>query len=66
MVVDSRVILYLHGGGYVVGSINTHRRLAYDISAASGARATAVVDDLKGRNFANVTPVFGSAIQDPG
>jgi acetyl esterase/lipase len=33
-----RAVLYLHGGGYVIGSINTHRRLAYDISAASGAR----------------------------
>jgi acetyl esterase/lipase len=33
-----RAILYLHGGGYAIGSIDTHRRLAYDISAASGAR----------------------------
>jgi acetyl esterase/lipase len=33
-----RVVLYLHGGGYAIGSINTHRRLAYDISAASAAR----------------------------
>jgi monoterpene epsilon-lactone hydrolase len=33
-----RAVLYLHGGGYAIGSINTHRRLAYDISAASGAR----------------------------
>lgn len=32
-----RAVLYLHGGGYAIGSINTHRRLAYDISAASGA-----------------------------
>src|SRR5262249_54813170 len=31
-------VLYLHGGGYAIGSINTHRRLAYDISAACGAR----------------------------
>ncbi len=35
---DRRAVLYLHGGGYAIGSINTHRRLAYDISAASGAR----------------------------
>jgi acetyl esterase/lipase len=34
----SRAVLYLHGGGYAIGSINTHRRLAFDISAASGAR----------------------------
>jgi acetyl esterase/lipase len=33
-----RAVLYLHGGGYAIGSINTHRRLAYDISAACGAR----------------------------
>src|SRR5262245_42583365 len=33
-----RAVLYLHGGGYVIGSLNTHRRLAYDISAACGAR----------------------------
>jgi len=34
----TRAVLYLHGGGYAIGSINTHRRLAYDIAAASGAR----------------------------
>lgn len=34
---DGRAVLYLHGGGYVIGSLNTHRRLAYDVSAASGA-----------------------------
>src|SRR6185503_7530487 len=34
----SRAVLFLHGGGYAIGSINTHRRLAYDVSAASGAR----------------------------
>jgi acetyl esterase/lipase len=33
-----RAILYLHGGGYVIGSLATHRRLAYDIAAACGAR----------------------------
>jgi acetyl esterase/lipase len=38
-----RAVLYLHGGGYAIGSINTHRRLAYDISAASGA-ALLVID----------------------
>jgi acetyl esterase/lipase len=35
---DARTILYLHGGGYVIGSINTHLRLAYDLSAAASAR----------------------------
>lgn len=37
-VAPERAVLYLHGGGYAIGSINTHRRLAYDISAASSAR----------------------------
>src|SRR3954469_9577372 len=34
----ARVVLYLHGGGYVMGSPVTHRKLAGDISRASGAR----------------------------
>jgi len=37
-----RAVLYLHGGGYAIGSINTHRRLAYDISAACGARVLVI------------------------
>jgi monoterpene epsilon-lactone hydrolase len=37
-----RAVLFLHGGGYAIGSINTHRRLAYDISAASGARVLVI------------------------
>lgn len=34
----ARCIYYLHGGGYVIGNVNTHRVLAYDLSKASGAR----------------------------
>ncbi|MBM3490091.1 MAG: alpha/beta hydrolase [Alphaproteobacteria bacterium] len=34
----SRTLLYLHGGGYAIGSIATHRLLAYNLSKASGAR----------------------------
>ncbi|MEY4950698.1 MAG: hypothetical protein RL698_2909 [Pseudomonadota bacterium] len=34
-----RVLLYLHGGGYVIGSINTHRDLGARLSRATGARA---------------------------
>jgi len=34
----SRAVLYLHGGGYVIGSLNTHRELAGRLSRASGAR----------------------------
>ena len=37
-----RSVLYLHGGGYAIGSISTHRRMAYDISAACGARVLVI------------------------
>lgn len=37
-----RAILYLHGGGFVMGSINTHRGMISRISRAAGARALAV------------------------
>ena len=33
-----RAVLYLHGGGYCIGSVNTHRQLACDLSRATGAR----------------------------
>ena len=33
-----RVILYLHGGGYVIGGPDTHRALAYNLSRAADAR----------------------------
>jgi acetyl esterase/lipase len=36
------VILYLHGGGYVMGSIATHREMVARMSKASGARALLV------------------------
>jgi monoterpene epsilon-lactone hydrolase len=39
---QDRVILYLHGGGYVVGSINTHRAMISRIARASDARALAI------------------------
>jgi monoterpene epsilon-lactone hydrolase len=35
---STRAILYLHGGGYVIGSINTHRSLAGRLSRAAKAR----------------------------
>lgn len=35
---EDRVVLYLHGGGYVMGSVNTHRELAARLSRAAGAR----------------------------
>jgi acetyl esterase/lipase len=34
----NRAVLYLHGGGYVVGSIKTHRDLMGRVSRAAGAR----------------------------
>jgi monoterpene epsilon-lactone hydrolase len=34
-----RIILYLHGGGYVVGSIRSHCELAARLSTAAAARA---------------------------
>ena len=40
--VKERVILYLHGGGYVIGSINTHRAMIARIARASNARALAI------------------------
>lgn len=39
---STSAILYLHGGGYVVGSINSHRGLASRLSRAAGARALAI------------------------
>jgi acetyl esterase/lipase len=35
---EDRAVLYLHGGGYCIGSITTHRQLAADVSRAAGAR----------------------------
>jgi epsilon-lactone hydrolase len=35
---NDKVVLYLHGGGYVIGSVNTHRDLMARISRASGFR----------------------------
>ncbi len=33
-----RVVLYLHGGGYVIGSIKSHRYLMQNVSRFSGAK----------------------------
>jgi len=37
--VDERTILYLHGGGYVIGSIGSHRALVARIAIVARARA---------------------------
>jgi acetyl esterase/lipase len=38
----SSAILYLHGGGYVIGSLDSHRHLAAEVGRAAGVRTLAV------------------------
>lgn len=38
----ANAILYLHGGGYVLGSLDSHRHLVAEVGRASGARTLAV------------------------
>ena len=38
----ARAILFLHGGGYISGSIESHRPLATEIGRAAGARTLAL------------------------
>jgi epsilon-lactone hydrolase len=38
----SAVVLYVHGGGYVIGSLDSHRHLVAEIGRACGARALAL------------------------
>src|SRR5882672_1008663 len=40
--VAERAILYLHGGGYIMGSVNTHRATIARIARASKAKALAL------------------------
>lgn len=35
---EGRVMLYVHGGGYVQGSLATHRNMVYEIAKAIGGR----------------------------
>ena len=37
-----RVLLYLHGGGYVLGSLNTHRALVGSLAQRCGVQALAI------------------------
>lgn len=53
-----RTLLYLHGGGYVMGSPNTHRALAGELSRA--AEATVLVPDYR---LAPEAP-FPAAVED--
>lgn len=40
--IPNRAILYLHGGAYLRGSLNTHRELAARISLAAGVRVLVI------------------------
>ncbi len=39
---DDATVLYLHGGGYAIGSVRSHRHLAAAIARAAGTRALLV------------------------
>ena len=39
---DEAALLYFHGGGYVIGSVNTHRGLVTGFSGASGIKGLSV------------------------
>lgn len=39
---DSRVVLYFHGGGYIIGSPRTHRAMLAHLSRDAGARVLAL------------------------
>jgi len=56
--VQERVIYYLHGGGYKIGSINTHRELVSRLSRAAKARALAIDYRLAPEN------PFPAAVED--
>jgi len=56
--VDERVIYYLHGGGYMMGSIDTHREMISRLSRAARARALAIDYRLAPEN------PFPAAVED--
>lgn len=56
--VKGRIIYYLHGGGYVVGSIITHRELASRLSRAAKARVLLIDYRLAPEN------PFPAAVED--
>jgi epsilon-lactone hydrolase len=55
---SDRVIMYLHGGGYVMGSIDTHRELVARLSKAAQARGLALDYRLAPENL------FPAAVDD--
>ena len=52
------VIYYLHGGGYVLGSVNTHREMISRLARAAGAKALAIDYRLAPEN------PFPAAVED--
>ncbi len=56
--VDERVLLYLHGGGYMIGSMRTHRVPLSRLSRASGARVLGLEYRLAPEN------PFPAAVED--
>ena len=55
---EDKVLLYLHGGGYVIGSTRTHREMVSRLSRASGSRALAIDYRLAPEN------PFPAAVED--
>ena len=55
---EERGIYYLHGGGYVIGSINTHREMASRLSRAAAARVLLIDYRLAPEN------PFPAAVED--
>lgn len=56
--VEKRVIYYLHGGGYLMGSINTHREMASRLARAAKARVLLIDYRLAPEN------PFPAAVED--
>jgi epsilon-lactone hydrolase len=57
-VADDRVLLYLHGGGYTIGSMRTHREVISRLSRAAGVRALGLEYRLAPEN------PFPAAVED--
>jgi len=55
---EGRVIYYFHGGGYVLGSVNTHREMISRLARAAGAKALAIDYRLAPEN------PFPAAVED--
>ena len=55
---NDKLLYYLHGGGYMVCSTNTHKRLVSKISAEAGMRAVGINYRLAPEN------TFPAAVED--